>query len=68
MNLAYNIESVDDDIRPASAVVEDFEPYVNWMDECRGSREYIKVIDGISTTQTHFTTDQDGIRSPLIVA
>ncbi|MCB1751241.1 MAG: carbohydrate kinase family protein [Gammaproteobacteria bacterium] len=58
-NIAYNLNLLGGDGKPMGTVGTDFEPYARWMDECRVSRDYLRVIEGEYTAQAYITTDRD---------
>ncbi|MBE8190136.1 MAG: carbohydrate kinase family protein [Candidatus Thioglobus sp.] len=58
-NIAYNLNLLGADFAPMATVGEDFEPYLNWLKNCRISTDYIKVVKGTYTGQAFITTDLD---------
>lgn len=58
-NIAYNLKLLGEDPLIMATVGHDFEPYAQWLSQCRLSRQYIKVLSDNYTGQAYITTDED---------
>ncbi len=58
-NIAYNLKLLGGEPLLMATVGADFAPYAEWMDKCRISRQYVKVVENSYTAQAFITTDMD---------
>lgn len=58
-NIAYNLKLLGEDPLIMATVGHDFEPYAQWLSQCRISSQYIKVLSDNYTGQAYITTDED---------
>lgn len=58
-NIAYNLNLLGEDALMMATVGHDFEPYSQWLSQCRLSTEFLKILDDQYTAQAYITTDED---------
>lgn len=58
-NIAYNLQLLGEEPLIMATVGHDFEPYAQWMSQCRLSSQYVKVLSDNFTGQAYITTDED---------
>ena len=58
-NIAYNLKLLGETPKIMATVGHDFEPYAQWLSQCKISSEYIQKLDEHYTGQAYITTDQD---------
>lgn len=58
-NIAYNLKLLGEEPLIMATVGHDFEPYAQWLSQCRISSQYIKVLNDNYTGQAYITTDED---------
>lgn len=58
-NIAYNLNLLGGKVMPMGTVGQDFEPYGQWMDQCKIDRKHVTVIADTFTAQAFVTTDMD---------
>jgi len=58
-NIAYNLNLLGEQANIMATVGHDFEPYAQWLNNCRISTQYIKTMDNHYTGQAYITTDED---------
>jgi adenosine kinase len=58
-NIAYNLKLLGEEPLTMATVGHDFEPYAQWLSQCRIASDYIKVLDDNYTAQAYITTDED---------
>jgi adenosine kinase len=58
-NIAYNLKLLGEIPKIMATVGHDFEPYAQWLSQCKISSEYIQKLDEHYTGQAYITTDQD---------
>lgn len=58
-NIAYNLNLLGEEALIMATVGHDFEPYAQWLSQCRLSSRFIKVLSDNYTGQAYITTDQD---------
>lgn len=58
-NIAYNLNLLGEEPLIMATVGHDFEPYAQWLSQCRISSQYIKVLSDNFTGQAYITTDED---------
>lgn len=58
-NIAYNLNLLGEKANIMATVGHDFEPYAQWLNNCRISTKYIKTMDNHYTGQAYITTDED---------
>lgn len=58
-NIAYNLKLLGEEPLIMATVGHDFEPYAQWLSQCRIPSQYIKVLSDSYTGQAYITTDED---------
>ncbi len=58
-NIAYNLKLLGEEPLIMATVGHDFEPYAQWLSQCRISSQHIKVLSDSYTGQAYITTDED---------
>ncbi|MCK5354884.1 MAG: carbohydrate kinase family protein [Methyloprofundus sp.] len=58
-NIAYNLNLLGEEVQMMATVGHDFEPYSQWLNQCRLSTKFIKILDDHYTAQAYITTDED---------
>ena len=58
-NIAYNLKLLGEQPKIMATVGHDFEPYAQWLNQCKISSAFIKKIDSEYTGQAYITTDED---------
>jgi len=58
-NIAYNLKLLGENPKIMATVGHDFEPYAQWLSQCKISGEYITKTNDHYTGQAYITTDQD---------
>ncbi|MCX7089617.1 MAG: carbohydrate kinase family protein [Methylococcales bacterium] len=58
-NIAYNLNLLGEEPLIMATVGHDFEPYAQWLSQCRLSSEFVKVLSDNFTGQAYITTDED---------
>jgi len=58
-NIAYNLKLLGETPRIMATVGHDFEPYAQWLSQCKISSDYITKLDAHYTGQAYITTDRD---------
>ena len=58
-NIAYSLQMLGGKGKPMGTVGNDFEPYAQWMDQNKVSRDHFTQIDATYTAQAFITTDLD---------
>ena len=58
-NIAYNLKLLGEQPKIMATVGHDFEPYAQWLSQCKISCEYISKLDDHYTGQAYITTDED---------
>lgn len=58
-NIAYNLQLLQEEPLIMATVGHDFEPYAQWLSQCRINTQLIRVLDDHYTGQAYITTDED---------
>jgi adenosine kinase len=58
-NIAYNLNLLGEEPLIMATVGHDFEPYAQWLSQCRLSSQFVKVLSDNFTGQAYITTDED---------
>lgn len=58
-NIAYNLKLLGENPNIMATVGHDFEPYAQWLSQCKIASEYIRKVNEHYTGQAYITTDQD---------